>query len=78
MKTKGDKIGIALCVRLNLQTTMPTDNTSPILPPTSSIVAVWLCAKVRQLNRCRDICTFTLLCLYVVCVCSTMNAECFM
>ena len=38
IKTRGDKIGMALCIikPLNdvrpLQTTMPADNTSPILP----------------------------------------------
>ena len=29
------------------------DNTSPILPP-SSIIVVWLCAKIRQLITCMD------------------------
>ena len=38
IKTRGDKIGMDLCIinpldGSSLQTTMPTGNTSPILPP---------------------------------------------
>ena len=56
IKTRGDKIGMTLCIikPLNgssLQTTMPTGNTSPILPP-SSIIVVWLCGKIRKLTTC--------------------------
>ena len=39
IKTRGDKIGMAFCIinDVRQQTTMPTDNTSPILLPS----AVW-------------------------------------
>ena len=45
-----------------LQTTMPTGNTSPILPP-SSIIVVWLCGKIRQLSTCTNMSLFS------VCAC---------
>ena len=73
----GDKIGMALCIIKPLndvrqEFSMPTGNTSPILPP-SSIFAVWLCGKSRQLNKCTNMYVPSFLCVHVVCACSTMN-----
>ena len=51
----------------SLQTTMPTGNTSPIIPPS---IVVWLCGKIRQLNTCTDMYIHSFLCVHVVCVCS--------
>ena len=74
IKTRGDKIGMTLCIikPLNdvrrgssLQTTMPTGNTSPIVPP-SSIIVVWLCGKIRQLNTCTNMYIHSL---FSVCAC---------
>ena len=45
---QGDKVEMALCTDGSLQTTMPTGNTSPILPPSSSIIVVWLCGKINM------------------------------
>ena len=53
---------------------MPTGNTRPILPP-SSIVVVWLCGKIRQLNTCTNMYVHSFLCVCVVCICSTMNIH---
>ena len=67
IKTRGDKMHYSE-TRSSLQTTMPTGNTSPILPP-SSIIVVWLCG---QLNACTNMYIHTFLCVHVACVCSTI------
>ena len=37
-----------------------------------SIIVVWLCGKIRQLNTYTNMYIHSFLCVHVVCVCSTM------
>ena len=54
---------------------MPTGNTSPILPPSTCTIVVWLCGKIRQLNTCTNMYIHSFLCVRVACVCSTITTP---
>ena len=75
IKTRGDKIGMTLKPlnhvrrKFSADHYAPTGNTSPILPPSSSIIVVWLCGKIRQLHTCTNMYIHSLFSVCACCMC---------